>query len=346
MRRLPYNARLVLLASFLFLLWFACGFRIQPEESRLWNTVRNGQNALWDKQAQAGIALSDADDKLRTGLIGAEWSPLTTTLGSLEAKRTSCNPLWAAQFLDWFDKLGLKPGDRIVIYSSSSFPGLLFSAIAAAESRRLDILLAVSLGSSTWGANRPEFPWPRMSETLLAGGYIKTRAAFYTPGGAAESGRDLSPESMLMFREISDAEGIPLVIPGTIENAVSFKVQKMIEFEPKLFISIGGSHANLGDSADAAEIPNGLLLPAGPVSFPTGDGVIAAALSSGIPTLNILNIKKLALESGIPWDPDAFIKMRYRLNPWFALPGLLVFAAVLATHKRWEWEEEKPDSRS
>lgn len=343
MRRVPHNARLVLLALFLFLLWLACGFRMLPEEERLWNTVRAGQNALWDKQAQAGIELSQADDKLRTGLIGEEWSPLTTTLGSLEAKRTAGNPLWAARFLDWFDKLGLKPGDRIVIYSSSSFPGLLFSAIAAAESRQLDILLAVSLGSSTWGANRPEFTWPQMSQTLLAGGYIKTRPAFYTPGGAAESGRDLSPEAMRTFREMSDAEGTPLVIPGTIENAVSYKVQKMTEFAPRLFISIGGSHANLGDSAEAADIPAGLLLPEGSASYPTGDGVIAAALSSGIPTLNILNIKKLAIEGGIPWDADKFLKMRYRLNPLFALLGLMAFSAVLATHKRWQWEEEKRD---
>lgn len=343
MRRLPYNARLVLLASFLLLLWLACGFRMPPEEDHLWNTVLGGQDVLWNRQTQAGVQLSPEDDKLKTGLIGVEWSPLTTTLGSLEAKRTACNPLWAAQFLDWFDKLGLKPGDRIVIYSSSSFPGLLFSAIAAAEYRQLEILLAVSLGSSTWGANRPEFSWPLMSEALLAAGYIKTRPAFYTPGGAAESGRDLSPEIMRLLREISDAEGTALVIPGTIENAVSYKSQKMIEFKPKLFISIGGSHANLGDSEDAADIPNGLLLPADSASYPIGGGVIAAALSSGIPTLNMLNVKKLALESGIQWDPNIFLKMRHRLNPLFALLGLLVFSAVLATHKRWEWEKTKPD---
>lgn len=311
-----------------------------PEEDRLWNTIRAGQYALWQKQTEAGVQLSNETDRLRTGFIGIEWSQLTTTLGSLEAKRTSADPLWGAQFVDWFDSLGLKTGDRIVIYSSSSFPAMLFSAIAAAESRRLEILLAVSLGSSTWGANRIEFPWPQISNVLLGGGYIKTRPAFYTLGGAAESGRDFSPEVVRLLKEISASEGTPLVIPETLEEAVRYKTQNLIDFKPKLFISIGGSNANLGDSADAAEIPNGLLLPEGANSYPIGTGVIASALSSGVKTLNILNIKKLAAESGIPWDPVRFIKMRYRLNPWFTSFGLFAYLAVLFTHKRWMWKDE------
>lgn len=344
MKRFPYNTRLVLLALFLFLLWLVSGFRMLPEEERVWHTVRNGQKALWDKQIQMGLPLSVEEDRLRTGLIGVEWSHLTTTLGSLEAKRTSCNPLWAAQFLNWFDRLGLKPGDRVVIYSSSSFPGLLFSAIAAAESRELEILLAVSLGSSTWGANRPEFTWIQMSGALLEGGYIKTRPAFYTAGGAAESGLDLPPEILRRLREMSDEDGTRLIIPGTIKNAVSYKSQEMLAFEPKLFISIGGSHANLGDSAEASDIPNGLLLPEAAVSYPIGDGVIASALSSGVPVLNLLNIKKLAIESGIQWDPGIFVKMRFGFNLYLTLLGLLAFSFVLYTHKRWDWEHGESDS--
>lgn len=340
MKGLSYNIRLVLLALFLTLIWLVSGFKMPHSEARVWNTVRNGQNELWNQQTLAGVPLSVKDDRLKTGFIGVEWSPLTTTLGNLEAKRTSCNPLWAAQFLDWFDELGLKPGDPIVIYSSSSFPGLLFSAIVAAESRELEILLAVSLGSSMWGANRPEFTWVQISQTLLRSGSIKTRAAFYTPGGAAESGRDMPAEVIQLLSEISDAEGTPLIILEKIEQVIQYKSQKMLAFKPKLLISIGGSNANLGDSAEAADIPNGLLLPNDNGSYPRGDGVIAVALSSGIPTLNMLNIRKLALESGIQWDAGIFVKTRYSLNPLIALLGLLAFFAVLQTYKRWSWQEE------
>lgn len=340
MRRFPYNLRLVLLVFFMILLWLASGIRVRPGQDGAWNTVRHGQQALWRTQLEAGVPLSSEDDKLRTGFIGVEWSQLTTTLGSIEAKRTSANPLWTAQFFDWFDELELRAGDRVVIYSSSSFPAMLFSAIVAAESRQLEILLSVSLGSSAWGANRTEFFCPMMLRTLLEGGYLSTRPAFYTLGGSAESGRDFSPEVLELLEEISRAEGTPLVVPETLEKAIEYKAQKLIEYRPKLFISIGGSNANLGNSADAAEIPNGLLLPGGAKTRPIGAGVIAAALSAGVPTLNILNIKKLAIESGIPWDADLFVKARYKLNPWLALIGLSAYFAVLFTHKRWIWQDE------
>lgn len=340
MRRFPYNTRLVLLALFMLALWFVCGFWTTRREDEVWHTIRGGQAALWQEQIKSGVVLSPVDDKLKTGFIGVEWSNLTTTLGSLEAKRTSADPLWAAQFLDWFDQLGLKAGDPVVIYSSSSFPAILFSAVVAAESANLRVLLAVSLGSSTWGANREDFPWPSMWNTLIGGGYVKTRPVFYTPGGAAEAGSNLEPEIMQMFSRISAEAGIPLIIPRTLGEAVDYKSEMMIEFAPKLFISIGGSNANLGDSADAAEIPNGLLLPNDTASYPRGEGIISRALISGIPTLNILNIRQLAAESGIPWDPAVFIKRRRSPSPWAALLALVVFSVAIGTHKRWTWEDE------
>lgn len=338
MRRLPYNARLVLLALVMSLLWLVGGSR---GGAAVWDTVRGGQNLLWERQKEAGVPLSDREDKLKTGFIGVEWSTLTTTLGSLEAKRTSADPAWAAQFLGWFDELGVRKGDRIVIYSSSSFPAMLFSAVAAAENRGLEVLLAVSLGSSTWGANRPEFPLPEIWRVLLEGGYVKTRPAFYTLGGAGEAGRDFSPETARSLGELAETEGTPLITTESLERMILYKTQRMLDFTPKLFINIGGSHANLGDSADSAEIPNGLLLPENAASHPVGEGVIARALLSGVPTLNILNIRKLALENGIPWDPVKFTKRRYRHKVWIALAGLALFFAVLGTHKRWAWEDEE-----
>lgn len=339
-RHLPYNARLILLAFFMLALWFASAFSTLGREAGMWRAVRGGQTALWREQLRAGIALSTEEDRLKTGFIGVEWSGLTTTLGSLEAKRTSANPLWAAQFLDWFDQLGLKAGDRMAIYSSSSFPALLFSAIAAAENRELEILLSVSLGASTWGANREDFPWPRMSQTLLAGNHIKTRAAFYTLGGDGESGKDLSPEIRNKLAGISGEEGTPLVIPQTLEEAVNYKSKILIDFAPKLFISIGGSNANLGNTSDAAEIPPGLLLPGDTAIYTVGKGVISNALAAGIPALNLLNIRELAAASGIPWDPGIFLIPRPKPGIRVALPALVCFMAILITHKRWRWDDE------
>ncbi|MDR1648807.1 MAG: poly-gamma-glutamate system protein [Synergistaceae bacterium] len=332
-----YNYRLVFLAVFLALLWFAGGGSLTEEQGRVWDVVRNAQKALWAAQAKTRVPLSPENDPLRTGLIGVEWSPLTTTLGDLGAKRTSCNPLWAVQCLRWFDELGLKKGDRIALYTSSSFPAFALAALAAAEERGLDVLLSVSLGSSMWGANRVEFPWPMMARALREGGFVRTRAAFYTPGGAGDGGRDFSGEIMELLRRLTEEENVPFVVPENLEEAVRFKTERLLGWRPKLFVNIGGGEASLGDSGTL--ISNGLLLP--PKEFfwsgalPGEGGVIAEALKAGIPVLHILGVRKLAEENGIPWDAGVFVKMNPGRRPVWAFAGLILFLAVLYSHRRW-----------
>jgi poly-gamma-glutamate system protein len=256
----------------------------------------------------------------------------------LNAKRTSCNPLWAVQYLRWFDELGLKKGDRIALYSSSSFPAFALSALAAAEERGLDVLLSVSLGSSMWGANRVEFPWPVMARALREGGFVRTRAAFYTPGGAGDGGRDFSGETMELLRSLAEEENVPFVVPKDLEEAVRFKTERLLAWRPKLFINIGGGEASLGDSGTL--IPNGLLLPGevGSGELPGEGGVIAEALKAGIPVLHMLGVRKLAEENGIPWDAPVFVKINPGRRPIWAFAGLALFLAVLCSHRRWLWD--------
>jgi poly-gamma-glutamate system protein len=346
MTRCNYNRRLTFLAVFLALLWLAGGL-LTAEQRRVWDTVRNAQRALWSEalwsealrsaqQVNARVPVLLEHDPLRTGLIGVEWSPLTTTLGEPDVKRTSCNPLWAVQYLRWFDELGLKKGDRVVLYTSSSFPAFALSALVAAEERGLDVLFSVSLGSSMWGANREEFPWPAMARVLRKNGFIRTPTAFYTPGGSGDSGRDFSAETMELLKRLVDEEGAPFVVPGSFEEAVRFKTERLLAWEPKLFINVGGGQASLGNSAEI--MPSGLLLPG---RESAGDGVIANALRAGIPVLHMLGVRKLAEESGIPWDAGTFVKVKPLSHPLWPGVGLMVFFAVLYTHKRWHWQEEK-----
>lgn len=332
-----YNSRLVLIAVLLAALWFGFGLGfLDSEGERAWETVRAGQRALW--AARSALDPEPGEDRLRTGLIGVEWSPLTTTLGEIGAKRTSCNPIWAVRYLEWFDELGLVEGDPIAIYSSASFPGLLFSALVAAEARGLDVLLAVSLGSSMWGANRPEFPWPAMAKILRHGGYVRTDTEFYTPGGGGEVGRGFSREVMESFEALASDEGVPLVVAENLRDAVAYKTAAMMKKNPKLLISVGGSNANMGDSEIASDIPCGLIMPESANMDDMGDGVIAEALRGGIPVLHMLNVKKLALDGGIPWDPAAFVKARTASRKLPAFLGLAAFALVMATHRRWRLE--------
>ena len=150
------KGKLLLLAIVLAGLWYLADPMVPNEqEQSLWGTARAAQLHLSQWREQGGTATAAEHDPWNCGLIGLEWSGITTTLGDLEAKRTACNPAWAIQFKRWFQDLGLEAGDPIAIYSSASFPGLLLNAIAAAEATQLDPLLIVSLGRIHLGRQPP-----------------------------------------------------------------------------------------------------------------------------------------------------------------------------------------------
>ncbi len=329
--------RLSLLTAALALLWgFQAATGLSPAEKDLWRTVRSAQDHLYEWRFPSGG--DNAADPWKTGLIGVEWSPTTTTLGELSAKRTACDPLWAVQIGRWFDEAGLKPGDRVAILASSSFPGLVLSSIAAAEARSLESLLVVSLGASTWGANSPDHPWPVIERELRQGGFVRAKAAFYTLGGDGEAGGSLSPEGRALLEAAARSSGVPLRVPDGLQEAIATKREALQAFGPKMLVSIGGSHANLGDDKTVLDLPPGLVVPA--PGMRAGDGVLGHWLGSGRPALHLLAIEKLALKEKIPVDSPPRPWFASSSRAWAAGAGLALFFGVLCTHRRWAWREK------
>jgi poly-gamma-glutamate system protein len=67
-------------------------------------------------------------------------------------------------------------------------------------------------------------------------------------------------------------------------------------------LSSGGSVLAMGTCTDAYRLPSGLL--SGRQSCEQGTpGLIHDAAARGLPVVHILNIKRLALEWGLPFDP-------------------------------------------
>jgi poly-gamma-glutamate system protein len=338
--------RLVLLAFALLLLQaFQGSDDLSSEEARLYRRVRAAQDHLWAELAKRGVELDAGVDIDRTGFVGVEWSPITTTLGSLESKRSSCDPLWAVQALRWFDHLKLSAGDRVVVLSSASFPGMLFAVLSAAEARGLDVDLAVSLGASTWGANRLEAPWPVLEEILRNGGFLATRPRFYTlGGGGGENGGGMPEEGVRALERSLRGDEARFVrtssFAATVERKMSL-IEAPDRPRAKLVVNVGGSEASLGHDTAAITLPPGLLFPNDRIAsgrIASGDGVIALALQRGFPVLHLLNLRPLADRAGIAFDRrrPAFATKRPTA---IAAAGLLLFVLVMATHKRWTWEE-------
>lgn len=328
------STRLLLLAAGLALLWFLGGSAgLSPDENRLWDRVRAAQIHLAQWRRDNGTGATSESDPWDCGLIGIEWSAITTTLGELASKRTGCNPAWAVQFSRWFQELGLKPGDPIAIYSSGSFPGLLLNAIAAAEALQLEPLLIVSLGASTWGANHPAAPWPVLATELRSSGFIRKRADYYTLGAGAEMGHGMSPEGEALLRKAAEESGVELLSAGDLQEMITRKMELLDGFQPGVFVNIGGSQANLGDAVDVLRLPPGPV-PAG-ASDKAGNGVIGLAMRRNMAVIHMLNIRMLSVRAGIPYDAPPRKTAPARAAYWWPAAGLLLFFIVLLTHRRW-----------
>ncbi|MDR2179779.1 MAG: poly-gamma-glutamate system protein [Synergistaceae bacterium] len=309
--------------------------RVRAMHASLWEWLNSrevrGNADQWNELNEYTAAFSPPPsqvDPFRSGLIGVEWSDITTTLGPLEVKQASTDPAWAVHILRWFDQVRLVRGDSIAVFASSSFPGFLVSLLAAAEERGLQVDLAVSLGSSTWGANRMEAPWPLLEHRLRQTGRLRTRALYYTPGGRWETGLNYTKETMSFLEGAARTAGVPLLRLQTLEEIIAMKINEIGRSRPKLVVFIGGSASVTGGAE--APLPPGLIRPRH--ENPAGKGVARAALESGIPVLHLLNVRALSRQVGLRAPSLGWTQ------PFIVL-SIILFFLVLATHRRWSWEE-------
>ena len=325
------------MAAVLAGLWHLSGAAgLSPNENLLWERVRAAELHIAQWRQANGTASEPETDPWSCGLIGPEWSAITTTLGDLESKRTGCDPAWAVQFSRWFHELGLEAGDHVAIYSSGSFPGLLLNVMAAAEAMQLEPLLIVSLGASTFGANHPAAPWPALAAELRSAGFIRKQADFYTLGGGAELGQGMAPEGRALLLDAARASGVELLAAEDLRQMTALKMELLEKFEPRVFINIGGAQANLGDAEEVLRLTPGMV-PADEAER-AGNGVIGLAMRAGIPVIHMLNLRSLGNRAGIPYDTPPEKAALVRRSAGWSAAGLLVFFGVLVTHRRWRLE--------
>ena len=319
------RVRLVLLSIALAALWLLSrGGALSPEEAALWERVRNAEETL--SAARYG---KSGEDPERLGLIGVEWSPISTTLGSLPSKRTAADPLWSVVLFREMARMGLRSGDRVAVLASGSFPGFVLNALAAAEALGCRILFAASLGASQWGANDPACPWPLMEGIFHRGGFLKTRASWYTLGGEDETGGGIGDEGRKILTDAAAKEGIPLLEARTYDGILAAKVSRLETFSPGLVITVGGSSSIFGVGNEHSG--NGFLPKDGVADEKS---IVGWALSRDIPVFHAVDFRFLAKRMGVPFDAPRSRTNATRILP--ALFGLGVFFVALLFHSRWK----------
>lgn len=241
------------------------------------------------------------------GLIGDEYNELTTTLGSLSAKRTAENPLWASILVKRLWLAGLRRGDLVAAGISGSFPGLNLALALACENLGLRLAAISSVTASTHGANQPGFTWPELEAMLVAQGYFHAVSVGLAAGGSGDVAADLQPEGQALAKAIAERSaarlGARLLVPESEREAIAKRVSLYRDIaEGKriaLYVNIGGTEASLGSSAAVLELSSGFL-PAIPFDLSETRGVMAMMMEADIPVLSLLNIRDLALKWGVP----------------------------------------------
>jgi poly-gamma-glutamate system protein len=259
-------------------------------------------------RAARGVPVDPAVDPNGTGVIGAEFTPLTTSLGEVEAKRTSANPAFAAVMVDYFERAGLAPGDVVAVGASGSFPALILATLCAARVLDLRPIVIYSIGASMYGANLPGLTFVDMLAQVRSDGLLPDRIAAVSPGGDGDAGRGV------LFDETGDTllaetrrSGLPVVRGASLADRIADRLRVYDEARSgrpvRCFVNVGGSSASFGETEASLSLPNGLVLrvpvlPASPVR-----GLVFEFAARGVPVVHLLNVRGLARENNVPFDP-------------------------------------------
>ena len=309
------------------------------------NIMSEAIEAIRVGREEKGIPVNIQLDPNRTGLIGDEFTELTTTLGNLSAKRTSTNPDFAALMVKYFQQVNLKPGDIIAIGSSGSFPALLIATLAASEAMGLSPITIYAIGASEYGATIPNFTFIDMLNILNQKNIIDYKLSALSMGGNQDNAEGMFfPDSREIIENIVEQSNIHFINSGSLVANIRERIEiyKEIAGEKhiKLFVNIGGASANFGDTISSISFPNGLV--SGGVEIPAVPerGLLFDFLTAGIPVIHLLNIRDLALKNGIPIDPIPFpeigqseIYYQYGIQKWIILLTILIAVGLLILFK-------------
>lgn len=267
--------------------------------------MKQAIEALRECQKEKQILVDKKRDPDQTGLIGLEFSSITTSLGNLEAKRTTTNPNFAGLVVFLLKEAGVREGETIAVGASSSFPALIVAVFSVAKAMHLRPLVISSLGASQWGANREDFHWLRMHECLLKHRIFDVKPIALSLGGERDRGEDMRPEGRSFLKDEIRESGIFYVDEPNLERNVALRMKLYEEQagrnEIKAFINIGGSWSNMGTDSEVLKLKPGLVR----IDYtppPEKRGVLYAMAARKVPVIHLLYIKGLVHRYGLPWD--------------------------------------------
>ncbi|MBT3217002.1 MAG: poly-gamma-glutamate system protein [Candidatus Marinimicrobia bacterium] len=296
--------------------WFAFNARVEKVSDNFDSKVQaatrmqEAMNILKLFRMEKGVFVDIENDPNETGLVGAQFSLITTDEGDLDAKLTTLDPNFAAAMIELLSRAGLTTDDTVAVLLTGSMPGANMAVLIAAETLGINTVAITSLGASQWGANYPDFTWLDMEAILIEKGMLKNRSIAASIGGRNDLGRLLSPRGRNLIIQNIEKHSLPLIRATSLSANIDMRMETLFKYGPSrgydLMINVGGGVASLGTSFNLKLLNPGLVTRANiePISRPDGiEGVMVRFLKSGVNALHILNISALTDMLQMPYAP-------------------------------------------
>lgn len=315
--------------------------------------------AIKQKKLDLGFSINPLLDPNQTGMIGEAYTEITTTLGSLESKRSAANPNNAAMITDMLLTCGVQSGDFVAVNLSSSFPGLNTAVLCSLDAVGAQGIILNSIGASTYGANLPEFTWLDMEHLLLKQGLIANHSQWFSLGGAGDIGKEMPEDVKKTIIRRLTGYGLQFLYDENLSENLerrkqiyqtALSVSDNTSDFPVCFINVGGNLLSFGEGSDMVNAQNGIFLPESRrISSLKSkqDGLIPYFLFNGVPVIHLLNLKSLLSDYGLPYDPsplpavgegEVYTKWHYNRPLAFFLAliaaGLLLKAVQSRPHRK------------
>ncbi len=296
------------------------------ESAMLAATTKTAQayDAIHHHRRNLGHRFLSDHDPGRTGMVGPSMSRVTSLPGHLISKQTSVNPQFAAVIMRLLLDAGVRPGDRIAIGCTGSFPAMNVAAYSAAESLRLRTSVVSSVASSQFGANHPEMMWPDIETLLNREGILSTRSLAASRGGFRDNAVGMTDDTREVLDLAIERNGLPPMHCNSIDESIDTRMKLYRESsdgEPfAAYVNIGGGSASVGGTKGNLSLGSGVLFPPSrqqrwwdrvssqPDQEPI-DCVANRFLAADVPVVNLIDIVSLARRFNLPvgpvWTSDA-----------------------------------------
>ncbi len=291
------------------------------------------------ERTKQGIPIDEINDPNLTGLIGYQYSLITSGRSDLQSKLTSTNPNFAALFVELLTIVGVRKGDTIGIGWNGSYPALNTALLSAVKVLNLKPIIITSLTSSMWGANDPQFTWLDIERLLAKKEILPYRSIAASLGGEDDNGQGLSPEGRALLDSAIKRNGVSKIMADSIVDQINqrLNIYQLIEADRSsnlkltAFVNIGYSISNIGD---IQTIPSTGIISRRNNKV-TESSVIGKMVVKRIPVINILDINHLAEHYSLPIAPlpipkigkgKLFMERRYSVQLAIIMVALIIIA--------------------